>query len=252
MSPITPQSSDTGLNGRSLRDVLRERQQASNARSCLPCRERKVKCNHQLPCSTCSRRGHPDLCSYPVSRTRRSAVTLSSTRSSRSRQANQATSIPTVLPQTRDDTTLVSPSSASPFLSRDDNAQRHAYENGILPLLGLESERNNATQPAGIDSEFLLGSLPNSQEMVNLFEIHRLRCHPFHIITYDIDTIQAKLCRLINSRNCSGTDASPEGQDLRWICLLHAIFAAGAQSSDLPHDLRTTLSQRHSESLSRV
>ncbi|KAL7807954.1 N-terminal binuclear Zn cluster-containing/DNA binding domain-containing protein [Trichoderma aethiopicum] len=45
--------------------VLRLRR-LSQARSCYPCRQRKVKCNHEHPCYTCQKRGHPEICSYEV------------------------------------------------------------------------------------------------------------------------------------------------------------------------------------------
>jgi hypothetical protein len=38
----------------------------SQARSCYPCRQRKVKCDHGQPCRTCQKRGHPEICSYNV------------------------------------------------------------------------------------------------------------------------------------------------------------------------------------------
>ncbi|GFP57585.1 hypothetical protein ACSS6W_010074 [Trichoderma asperelloides] len=38
----------------------------SQARSCYPCRQRKVKCDHGQPCRTCQKRGHPEICSYTV------------------------------------------------------------------------------------------------------------------------------------------------------------------------------------------
>ncbi|KAL7941522.1 hypothetical protein V8C42DRAFT_334817 [Trichoderma barbatum] len=38
----------------------------SQARSCYPCRQRKVKCDHAQPCQTCQKRGHPEICSYNV------------------------------------------------------------------------------------------------------------------------------------------------------------------------------------------
>ncbi|PVI02575.1 hypothetical protein DM02DRAFT_298750 [Periconia macrospinosa] len=33
-------------------------------KACPPCRARKVRCDYQLPCRTCVRRQHPQLCSY--------------------------------------------------------------------------------------------------------------------------------------------------------------------------------------------
>lgn len=38
----------------------------SQARSCYPCRQRKVKCDHGQPCRTCQKRGHPEICAYDV------------------------------------------------------------------------------------------------------------------------------------------------------------------------------------------
>ncbi|KAL6892001.1 hypothetical protein GGI43DRAFT_413924 [Trichoderma evansii] len=35
--------------------------------ACIPCRHRKVKCDHSQPCRTCLKRGHPDICVYTLS-----------------------------------------------------------------------------------------------------------------------------------------------------------------------------------------
>jgi hypothetical protein len=32
--------------------------------ACYPCKKRKVKCDNTLPCQTCQKREHPNLCSY--------------------------------------------------------------------------------------------------------------------------------------------------------------------------------------------
>ncbi|KAK1641482.1 hypothetical protein BDP81DRAFT_419049, partial [Colletotrichum phormii] len=66
-SPNTP--NDDRL---ALRELLKSRQRNRNGvrgspKSCVPCRERKVKCDKELPCSTCDKRGHPDLCEYESS-----------------------------------------------------------------------------------------------------------------------------------------------------------------------------------------
>lgn len=59
MAPSPTTSSIT-----SLKEILRIRQQARSRKSCLPCRERKVRCNKEQPCSTCVKRAHADLCVY--------------------------------------------------------------------------------------------------------------------------------------------------------------------------------------------
>jgi hypothetical protein len=42
----------------------RKRKARSGQKSCYPCRQRKVKCSHEVPCKTCIEREHPELCTY--------------------------------------------------------------------------------------------------------------------------------------------------------------------------------------------
>jgi hypothetical protein len=291
-SPATPQTGNTTpivpIVPGSLKDLLRRRQQVRNTRSCLPCRERKVKCDHELPCGTCTKRGHPDLCSYPSGgRSDATPNTSNNARRSRSRRSTPitetldnemllseddppqmtdnsrpmnsashevvheaATASPMQHPRPggSEDATTNSPMREQLGSSRSDNPQRSAYENGVLPLLGLETDNEDATLMTHANAKILYDSLPSNQDMIRLFETHRLRCHPFHIITYNINELQTKLSKLIISRNDPAYLASIQSQDVRWICLLHAIFAAGAQASDLPLEQQTNLSDRHSKS----
>ncbi|KAL6699228.1 hypothetical protein J3F84DRAFT_405981 [Trichoderma pleuroticola] len=46
--------------------LLRKRRRLRAAKSCYPCRRRKVKCNLRQPCGSCVIRGHPELCDYSV------------------------------------------------------------------------------------------------------------------------------------------------------------------------------------------
>ncbi|KAK9783578.1 hypothetical protein SCAR479_00137 [Seiridium cardinale] len=157
---------------------------------------------------------------------------------------------PAVNPTVVDGTTptLLGNSSAVSTPSGDEHARRNAYEDGILLLLGLGGDKDALNLVPPVDSEVIYNSLPSNQDMVSLFEIYQLRYHPFHMVTYDIDGIQRKLCTLINNRRQSVASRASSGQvDLRWVCLLHAIFAAGAQSSDLPLERRLSLSQRHTQ-----
>lgn len=50
--------------------ILRRRRKPAE-KACYPCHRRKVRCNHAQPCSTCQRRGHPEICSYSFSTTKR-------------------------------------------------------------------------------------------------------------------------------------------------------------------------------------
>jgi Fungal Zn(2)-Cys(6) binuclear cluster domain len=60
--------------------------------ACLPCRARKVKCNHLVPCSTCVERDHPEACIYkpPVKKPKLEPVSRAS--SAAAKRAKEAKS----------------------------------------------------------------------------------------------------------------------------------------------------------------
>lgn len=288
-SPNTP-----NRDRATLKDLLRSRQQSRNGvrgnpRSCLPCRERKVRCDKQLPCLTCEKRGHPDLCDYETSTPQTLATQRSTARSAARARVSRQTpdllrenrrgdaiildrnrgqtgddQIPgssqhiatnadaassslenaSTIRDTSDglflaDTSVVTMARRPSIRSRDDPARQSAFETGILPLLGVSRDDNA--------SMLSYQSLPSDQEIVKLFEHFRRRVQPFHVIMYNLDAIEEKICRLLNttidekSRNCSESL-----EDSRWLSLLHAILAAGAQFSDMDLQQRTTVAQRHS------
>lgn len=287
-TPNTPSRDSANL-----RDLLRSRHQTRNGvrgnpRSCLPCRERKVKCDKQLPCSTCEKRGHPDLCDYGSSTPQSQGTPRSTARATaRSRAICRSSDVsredrgpytaiidqnegqaevhhlptPSVRvtayadavsssnnePTTGDtsdglfltDTSVVNMVRRRSIRSRDDPARRSAFETGILPLLGVSND-NNASMMSH-------QSLPSDQEVVRLFEHFRRRVHPFHVIMYNLDHIEEKICRLINTtKDAKSRDCPESHEDSRWLPLLHAILAAGAQFSDMDLQQRTIVAQRHS------
>ncbi|KAI7778171.1 fungal specific transcription factor [Diaporthe eres] len=288
-SPSTPNSDRA-----TLKDLLRSRQQGRNGvrgnpRSCLPCRERKVKCDKQLPCLTCEKRGHPDLCEYDNSTPQSSGTRRSAARSTararavsripdlsrgdrgedaaipdrnRGRAGEDDLPSPSVhvtastdavsslsnAPTVRDtsdglflaDTSVVTMARRRSVQSRDDPARQSAFETGILPLLGVSKDDNA--------SMLSYQSLPGEQEIVRLFEYFCQRVQPFHGIVYNLDAIEEKICRLINTKIGADCRDCPEPlEDSRWLSLLHAILAAGAQFSDMDLQQRTTVAQRHTK-----
>lgn len=54
---------DTSL----VRELLKNKRKARGIRSCFPCRHRKVRCDGHVPCSSCVKRNHPELCRVPAS-----------------------------------------------------------------------------------------------------------------------------------------------------------------------------------------
>ncbi|KZL64704.1 fungal specific transcription factor [Colletotrichum tofieldiae] len=288
-SPNTPNGDRA-----TLRDLLRSRQQSRNGvrgnpKSCLPCRERKVKCDKQLPCSTCDRRGHPDLCDYektsrpslgtprsPARVARRmtqaarrtpepdfdynqtetsighgdqgpedglmttSATSLATHQNPATVTTTQATAGHDSEPLFLADTSVVNMVRRGSIRSRGDPARQSAFETGVLPLLGVSEDIRT--------SLLSYQSLPGDQEIVRLFELFRRRVQPFHVITYDIDTIENKVCQLVSARSDPNFRSGSESfEDPRWLCLLHAILAAGAQFSDMPLQDRITVSQQHTK-----
>lgn len=262
-----------------LRETLRFRQLARTRRSCLPCRERKVRCNREHPCLTCRKRDHADLCSYEddtnadgiASRKHRSPashapVSWNGPRATGIGNRNTTVSLFEEVMVASDsnhassdrpasiaaaESTLLEGSSV---LNIGRQTQQHpmqyeerqaAFETGVLPLLGAATEASSAT-PNDAPSNFHLTA--SNQDMIRLFEAYRTRVHPFHHITFDLDRVEEKLCQLIHVRSTSaGARSGLASQDLQWLCLLHAILASGAQFSDLPTEQRIFLSKTHSE-----
>ena len=54
---------DTGV----VRELLKHKRKTRGIRSCFPCRHRKVRCDGHVPCSSCVKRNHPELCRVPTS-----------------------------------------------------------------------------------------------------------------------------------------------------------------------------------------
>ncbi|KAF2835129.1 hypothetical protein M501DRAFT_942576 [Patellaria atrata CBS 101060] len=55
---------DTPPDRAEVDDILRKKRKAREYKACYPCRQRKVKCDQNVPCKTCVAREHPDLCTY--------------------------------------------------------------------------------------------------------------------------------------------------------------------------------------------
>jgi hypothetical protein len=126
----------------------------------------------------------------------------------------------------------------------EDQERQAAFETGVLPLLGLNTELSSTPPSSALSNVQLAAS---NQDIIRLFETYRTRVHPFHYITYDLERVEEKLCQFIGSSNTSsGARIGALPEDLRWLGLLHAILAAGAQFCDLPTERRTSLCRTHS------
>ncbi|KAL4747058.1 hypothetical protein BDW72DRAFT_209901 [Aspergillus terricola var. indicus] len=48
-------------------ELLKQKRKARGIKSCFPCRHRKVRCDGHVPCASCVKRGHSELCRVPTS-----------------------------------------------------------------------------------------------------------------------------------------------------------------------------------------
>ena len=231
-----------------MKKILRERQLARNRKACLPCRERKVRCNHQQPCQTCVKRGHSDLCFYdqpPVPSSPRQGVIQVNQPATDSDHNNDNDTFSANLTSQNDRTSIATPSllSGNSIISvarpnsaqpQSDNERRAAFETGIFPLLGMNeaSVHEQGPQPGRSDLK-----IADDHEMIALFSFYRYRVHPFQFVIDDLDEIEKLVCSLVNR------DTEVGQVDNHSLCLLHAILAAGAQFSDLNNAARVSKSR---------
>ncbi|EFX01710.1 c6 zinc finger domain containing protein [Grosmannia clavigera kw1407] len=254
----TPRSRDASslndvTNSSVLRHALRERRFARNRKACLPCRERKVRCDGSLPCLTCSKRQHPDLCQfyqprpYPVQPDDGARKTPEAAPQKWSLSASPRTG---TSPSILGDSSILAVTRQSDAPSHPEPDRQSAFEDGILPLLGIRGSSCLSTSKHRQDDLFVGGV--NNREAVLLFETYRHSIHPFRAIVYDLTEVEELMCSLLDpciEPQGRGTpdipDAIASRHTMQLRALLHAILAYGAQFSDFPVDRRIQLTQKH-------
>lgn len=255
---------------RSLRETLRLRQLARSRKSCLPCRERKVRCDKELPCSTCKKRDHPDLCAYEndilggsgsprrqqslehtARFARRSSGALNFHPPERTSQTQHGSVFPSVTQGSSAGSQPTPPQGSSVLdLGRrtgnhpiEDVERQTAFETGVLPLLGIDGDDFRASD--GTSATLKPEMAASNRDIIGLFEAYRTRVHPFHHITYDLGVLEERLCLYLRSITVGEKDL-PE--DRGFLCLLYATLASGAQFCDLPTERRLSLCKTYSKS----
>ncbi|KAF5638039.1 hypothetical protein F52700_4743 [Fusarium sp. NRRL 52700] len=249
--PNSPRPEAAPTQPPDLKSILRVRQLARIRKACLPCRERKVRCNHQQPCQTCVRRGHSDLCFYdqprasssPTPQPQQPELQVTTDSSHRSNNATQPGlpvshngSVSNASPSLLGDNSIISVARPDTTQPHTNSERRTAFETGILPLLGMDSASDDGRgTPAG-RSETVLAV---DQDMVSLFGFYRDRVHPYQFVIDDLMETEKLICSLLNR------EVQTQQLDNHSLCLLHAMMAAGAQFSDLPIATRLSKSSQH-------
>ncbi|KAI3576270.1 hypothetical protein IWW34DRAFT_808173 [Fusarium oxysporum f. sp. albedinis] len=250
--PNAPRTEAAATQPPDLKSILRVRQLARIRKACLPCRERKVRCNHQQPCQTCVKRGHSDLCFYDQPRASSSptpqphqpelqATTESSHCSNNAthpgRPVSRNGSVSNTSPSLLGDNSIISVAKPDTTQPHSNNERRTAFETGILPLLGMDGASDVGLGTSAGRSETTLAL---DQDMISLFGFYRDRVHSFQFVIDDLAEIEKLICSLLNR------EFQVQHIDNHSLCLLHAIMAAGAQFSDLPTATRLSKSNQNS------
>lgn len=69
--------------------IIRNKRKVRDPKACYACHRRKVKCDRGLPCDSCVKRDHPELCSYErPTKKRRIALTAAATLRSENREGS--------------------------------------------------------------------------------------------------------------------------------------------------------------------
>jgi hypothetical protein len=249
--PSAPRNEATATQPPDLKSILRVRQLARIRKACLPCRERKVRCNHQQPCQTCVKRGHSDLCFYDQPRASASPTpqphqpesqtvtdldhqNINATQPERPVSRNDDVSNPS--PSLLGEHSIISVARPDTTRPHSNNERRTAFETGILPLLGMDGASDGGRgTPAGRSET----TLAVDQDMISLFGFYRDRVHSFQFVVDDLAEIEKLICSLLNR------EVQAQQVDNHSLCLLHAIMAAGAQFSDLPTSTRLSKSRQN-------
>ncbi|KAJ0414157.1 phenylacrylic acid decarboxylase [Aspergillus carlsbadensis] len=253
--------------------VLRLKRKQRESKACYPCRQRKVKCNGEQPCRTCTRRDHPQICAYnvenPPSRAKRrseyespgSARRVSSHLDAQARSPGDITGAGSLGPS--------SPVGSPEDPRQHDGSYVFAGDNSLVSMLHQQdphgSMARDATSVLGLHNTYLsypftesktpqerwaalIDVLPHRDEVLKFFHFYRICAYPFNPILVDVDRFESDIClylsayasgELRNRDKISGNWLSKLGH----VSLLLATLAAGAHFSDLENPQRSELCQ---------
>ncbi|KAL7936971.1 N-terminal binuclear Zn cluster-containing/DNA binding domain-containing protein [Trichoderma chlorosporum] len=245
---------------------LKRRQQA---KSCYPCRQRKVKCDHRQPCWTCRKRGHPQICIYHVD----TSVERHPTRPERARKEasiSSDTQIEVASQQQQEiqglqtPRTTISPEVQTNRTSEErSGSERYADHCSILSMLNgstdspPEDMRLQAGTVLGLQNTWeiypflkhktpqelwgaLLRIIPQQQEILGFSLNFRTFLCAVDPIIEDIDALESSLCIYTKALD-SGEFQDQEIVSGKWIdkdsiaqvALILAALAAGAHYSNI-------------------
>ncbi|KAL4934227.1 Zn(II)2Cys6 transcription factor [Aspergillus undulatus] len=253
-------------------ELLKHKRRTRGITSCFPCRHRKVRCDGRVPCSSCLKRGHGELCRAPSSSAQRQGNSSTTQISALKKDLRAMTVAPSSSPD-------VTPTLASggalgdgrvPIRSQSKFSGRHVVEDatGATIFLGSHSDTPLALgcreASASGDTMFHGGSidhfvpraypftslwgpeasakdvcetLPDESDMIRYWQAYQSTAYPFYPVLVNIDTFGFLLFEFLNQQASiqdRGRVGEPAEPDPSWLALLFAVLACGAQFT---HDL---------------
>ncbi|RMZ78958.1 hypothetical protein DV737_g3727, partial [Chaetothyriales sp. CBS 132003] len=112
--------------------IIRNKRKVRDPKACYACHRRKVKCNRELPCDSCVKRDHPELCSYErPTKKRRIALSTVGPAERGAQAASRTADAAAVGPSNRASISInISTANSTPIGVRDD--KEDAEPEGIL------------------------------------------------------------------------------------------------------------------------
>ncbi|KID82237.1 phenylacrylic acid decarboxylase [Metarhizium guizhouense ARSEF 977] len=242
--------------------VLRQKRRARGPSACYPCKKRKVKCDGSVPCQTCRKRQHPQICTYDLSMHPQRASMAASVQDDTTRSA---------LPVGPGEAGRVS---SEPSSLPDENSKNYVYsgDNSFVSILGSRASGANdsvageLTSVLGLQNTFdiypfmdsktphdrwklLLAVLPQRAEVLKFFHCYRATVYPFNPIIVDIDQFESDLCTYLSAHAAGElhdpgkiSDCWATNKSIGYTSLLLATLAAGSHYSDVEYPHRQELS----------
>ncbi|KAK2036161.1 hypothetical protein LZ31DRAFT_571538 [Colletotrichum somersetense] len=252
--PLIVSAETPNVDNREIDRVLRQKRQQHGSRSCVPCKRRKVRCDNDTPCTTCKKRGHPEICVYEASKPSRRATSVQ-----RSAHNNEILTDPVRL--YTDSAALGTPdllhlqrtsdrSSLAENYSIESMAQTKAHQTygeelarELGSVLGLQ---NSLTCYPFMDLASsterwcgLLQVIPHRQEILSLFPIFQLRVFPFNPLLVDMGQFELDMHRYLRAYAAGAFDSTTISNDwgnkraIGLISLILAVLSSAAHFSDL-------------------
>lgn len=250
--PLT--SSAESVDNRWVDRVLRQRREQHGSRSCVPCKRRKVRCDNGTPCTTCQKRGHPEICVYEASRRPRRAPQVQ-------RRAQNKKILANPVRLYADATALRAPGTSHP---QENNSRSNASEDYSIASIAQEKAQHINGEELARDVGSVLGLqnslasypfmdlassterwcglqqvIPHRQEILSLFPIFQMRVFPFNSLLVDMDEFELDMHSYLRAYTAGEFNSTTISDDwgneraIGLISLILAVLSSGAHFSDL-------------------